>query len=94
MLLLAAGPASPDPWRAMGYWPPGLTETAQALLLTGLLFAAPLYEHVVVDGAWSRWLRLEPLADVWLEWPSWRNYVAVRIAALHSIPVPLSVPPR
>ncbi|KAF4120265.1 prenyl protein peptidase [Geosmithia morbida] len=84
LFLLAASPAEPaaeasttmNPWRLMGYWPPGLLETAKALALTALLFAAPLYEHVVVDGAWSRWLHLEPLVDVWVAWPSWRNYVA------------------
>ncbi|KYK61909.1 putative CAAX prenyl protease 2 [Drechmeria coniospora] len=60
----------------MGYWPLGLTEAAKALLLTGLLFAGPLYECLLVDGVWTQWLRLEPLRQVWAEWPPWRNMVA------------------
>lgn len=61
----------------MGYWPIGIGDTAKALLLTGLLFAAPLYECMVIDGYWNQWLRLEPLCRLWTEWPMWRNMVAV-----------------
>lgn len=62
----------------MGFWPPGLEATAGALSLTALLFAAPLYERLVIDGAWSAWVRLEPLRALWSDWPTWRNLVAVR----------------
>ncbi|UKZ68781.1 uncharacterized protein TrAtP1_009800 [Trichoderma atroviride] len=61
----------------MGYWPLGVTETLKTCLLTGALFAAPLYECLVVDGVWREWVDgLEPLRHVWAEWPAWRNYVA------------------
>lgn len=62
----------------MGYWPIGLVETLKALSLTALLFAAPLYECLIVDGVWVHWLRLEPVRRVWTDWPAWRNMVAVR----------------
>ncbi|EQL01202.1 CaaX prenyl protease [Ophiocordyceps sinensis CO18] len=60
----------------MGLWPLGLLETAKAHLLTALLFTGPLYECLVVDGVWKRWLTLKPLRRVWLDWPTWRNIVA------------------
>ncbi|CAI6082079.1 unnamed protein product [Clonostachys chloroleuca] len=62
-------------WHAMGYWPLGLRETARSVFLTALLFAAPLYERLLIDGAWEDWLRLEPLISVWNDMPTWRNLV-------------------
>jgi prenyl protein peptidase len=62
----------------MGYWPVGLAETLKSCLLTGLLFAAPLYEALVIDGGWREWISgFQPLRDIWAEWPAWRNLVAV-----------------
>ncbi|KAL6864359.1 CaaX prenyl protease [Trichoderma novae-zelandiae] len=73
----AAAATSCSPLRLMGYWPPGLTEALKSCLLTGLLFAAPLYECLVIDGAWREWASgLRPLRDIWAEWPAWRNLVA------------------
>ncbi|KAH8122439.1 CaaX prenyl protease [Trichoderma asperelloides] len=66
-----------SPLRLMGYWPPGLVETLKTCFLTGVLFAAPLYECLLVDGVWREWADgLQPLRHVWAEWPAWRNYVA------------------
>ncbi|KAI0480799.1 CaaX protease [Xylariaceae sp. FL0804] len=62
--------------RAMGYWPAGLAEAARALLLTAVLFAGPLYETLVVDGAWRDWLSLRPVSELFSEWTTWRNIVA------------------
>ena len=64
-------------WHMLGYWPLGLLEAGRALLLTGLLFAGPLYERLIIDGAWESWLWLQPLSATWQDWPTWRNYVAV-----------------
>ncbi|KAG9252755.1 uncharacterized protein F5Z01DRAFT_181641 [Emericellopsis atlantica] len=64
------------PWRLMGYWPCGLQETVQILCLTATLFAAPLYEYIIIDGAWSEWLHLRPLRLLQHDWPTWRNLVA------------------
>lgn len=61
----------------MGYWPVGLVAAARVLLLTGLLFAGPLFEHLVVEGGWRAWLGLAPLKELLGEWTTWRNIVAV-----------------
>ncbi|CAM1510309.1 Fc.00g006440.m01.CDS01 [Cosmosporella sp. VM-42] len=60
----------------MGYWPYGLIDALRALFLTALLFAGPLYECLIIDGAWRQWLHLEPLAAIYADWPTWRNMVA------------------
>lgn len=76
-----------SPWTLMGYWPVGLVQTIKAVLLTTLLFAAPLYEALFIDGCWQDWARLQPLKDLWTQWTSWRNYVAVCIDPFfHSSP--------
>ncbi|KEY67290.1 hypothetical protein S7711_04543 [Stachybotrys chartarum IBT 7711] len=71
-----AGPVQLSPWHHMGYWPVDLAVSAKALLLTALLFAGPLYECLVIDGAWAEWARLEPVKQAWRDWPTWRNLVA------------------
>ncbi|KAJ6441691.1 CaaX-protease [Purpureocillium lavendulum] len=62
--------------RLMGYWPVGHIEALNALSLTALLFAGPLYECLLIDGLWIQWRRLQPLSHLWTEWPAWRNLVA------------------
>lgn len=64
----------------MGYWPVGLAETAKTLLLTAILFAGPLYETFIVYGAWRDWLSFQPVIELFSEWTTWRNIVAVRIS--------------
>ena len=63
--------------QAMGYWPLGLWDALRSLLLVALLFAAPLYEALLIDGLWKEWTTLRPLYSVWHEWTSWRNLVMV-----------------
>jgi prenyl protein peptidase len=87
LILYLRAPSGLSPWHLMGYWPLGLLPAARALLLTAMLFAAPLYETLIVDGAWAQWRTLEPLREVWAEWPVWRNMVAVREQIL--LPTPL-----
>ncbi|RDA82521.1 hypothetical protein CP532_0883, partial [Ophiocordyceps camponoti-leonardi (nom. inval.)] len=60
----------------MGYWPPGILETAKASLLTALLFAGPIYERLFFEGLWKQWLQLRPLTLLWEDWPTWRNIIA------------------
>ncbi|KAI1431606.1 CaaX protease [Xylaria sp. CBS 124048] len=62
--------------RTMGYWPFGLPEAAKSLLLTAILFSGPLYETLVVDGEWRRWLSLEPTKELFTGWIRWRNIIA------------------
>ncbi|KAG6012993.1 hypothetical protein E4U43_007543 [Claviceps pusilla] len=68
--------AQHSPWSVMGYWPPRLVEAGKSLLLTCLLFAGPLYEHLLIEGTWQGWVTLEPLKEVWSDWAVWRNMVA------------------
>ncbi|KPM36896.1 hypothetical protein AK830_g9678 [Neonectria ditissima] len=65
-----------QPLHLMGYWPVGLGEASRALWLTALLFAGPLFESLVVDGAARQWTTLQPLKELWVDWPTWRNMVA------------------
>ena len=76
---------SSRPLQAMGYWPLGLRDTLRSLLLVALLFSGPLYESLVFDGLWKDWLVLRPLLNVWYEWTSWRNLVAVSLARLDPV---------
>lgn len=64
----------------MGYWPLGLWDSLRSLLLVALLFSGPLYEALVLDGLWEDWMTLQPLFNIWYEWTSWRNLVAVSLA--------------
>lgn len=68
----------------MGYWPLDPKPVAKATALTALLFAAPLYESFLIDGGYKDWASFRPLKEVWQEWPSWRNLVAVRSTPLAS----------
>ncbi|KAI1282295.1 CaaX protease [Xylaria sp. FL0933] len=61
---------------SMGYWPLGLAETARSLLLTAILFSGPLYETLLVDGAWRQWLSLYPVTSLFSEMIRWRNIIA------------------
>ena len=77
---------------SMGWWPVGLAETVRSLLLTAALFAGPLYESLVVHQGWRDWARLEPVRELFGEWTTWRNIVAVSIllTVSFSFPSPFS----
>lgn len=64
--------------RMMGYWPVGFVETAKSLVLTMLLFLGPLFEYFVVERGWREWIALTPVYELFGEWTTWRNIVAVR----------------
>jgi prenyl protein peptidase len=78
VILTSKGQATnADALHSMGYWPAGLVATAKTLLLTAILFAGPLYETLVVHGAWRDWLSLQPVTELFSEWTTWRNIIAV-----------------
>ena len=79
IFITALGPPSVDQWHLMGLWPVGLLPAAKALLLTALLFAAPLYESLFLDGNWKDFRTTRRLREVWTDMPLWRNLVAVSI---------------
>ncbi|EGY14802.1 CAAX prenyl protease 2 like protein [Verticillium longisporum] len=64
-----------DPLHAMGYWPLGVTEAASSVLLTAILFSAPLFETLVLDGAWKDLVSTRAIMDIWQSWTTWRNIV-------------------
>lgn len=83
VILTSDGRASKvEALHSMGYWPVGLTETARSLLLTAVLFAGPLFETLIVDGGWRAWRRLEPVTELFKEWTTWRNIIAVSPARM------------
>lgn len=61
----------------LGYWPIGLAESARAVSLTALLFLGPLFENLVVEDGWRGWIALKPVYELFGEWTTWRNIVAV-----------------
>ena len=65
----------------------GIREVVRGLWLTGLLFAGPLFGYFVVEKGWEEWVRLGPVKEVWGEWTSWRNIVAVGFPFFSSIVV-------
>ena len=64
--------------KLLGVWPISFLDTARTLLLVAILFAGPLFEHGVVDGAWKDWIRGRYVGEVLGSWTGYRNYVAVR----------------
>lgn len=86
ILTSEGGVAGHEALHSMGYWPLGLPEAARSLLLTAVLFGGPLYEALLVDGQWRRWLSPEPVTGLFTDWVRWRNIIAVRI-----IPSPFSL---
>ncbi|KAI1334188.1 CaaX protease [Xylariaceae sp. FL0016] len=61
---------------SLGYWPLGLVDAVRCLALTAVLFAGPLFETLIVHGAWRHWLSLAPVSVLFAEWTVWRNIVA------------------
>ncbi|KAI1304293.1 CaaX protease [Xylaria venustula] len=61
---------------SLGYWPLGLAGAGKSLLLTAILFSGPLYETLVVDGAWRQWLSLYPVSSLFHDYIRWRNIIA------------------
>lgn len=89
VVLSRAGAGDTTPREALhllGLWPPALWDSCRVLFLTALLFAGPLFSYFVVERGWADWVRLAPVKEVWTEWTTWRNIIAVR-------PPPAPLPP-
>lgn len=82
----AVGATYGEGLHSMGWWPVGWRETARALLLTAALFSGPLYETLIVHEGWRDWVRLEPVHELFGEWTTWRNIVAVSLPSLPFLP--------
>ena len=70
----------------MGLWPVAFFDSLRALFLTAALFAGPLFSYLVVDRGVYEWLKLQPLNELWNEWTTWRNIIAV-CSAYHLPPL-------
>ena len=70
----------------MGYWPIDLSATSRSLVVTGSLFAGPLYETFVLDGGWEDWVDLTTLATTWSDVVTWRNIVVVSVSGVNPFP--------
>lgn len=79
VLVTKGGYENREAFHSMGYWPIGVMESLRALLLTATLFLGPLFETLVVEGYWRECLAGEPLKEVFGDWNTWRNIVAVSL---------------
>ncbi|EAT90994.2 hypothetical protein SNOG_01345 [Parastagonospora nodorum SN15] len=62
-------------FKLLGLWPVSLFDTAQTMLLVIILFAGPIFEHGVVDGAWADWIKLRGVYESLSSWIGYRNYI-------------------
>ena len=65
-----------DILRLLGWYPVGVVEVVQNLLLTILLFAGPVFERAVIEDRWKDWIRGQTIHESLSSWTGWRNYVA------------------
>jgi len=69
-------------FRLLGLWPISLFDTARTILLVIILFAGPLFEHGVVDGAFKNWIRLREVHEVLSSWIGYRNFIVVSLVSV------------
>ena len=72
-----AHPSRPEIFHLLGWFPIGLADTLNPLLLTMLLFSGPLFERTIVESGWKQWITGKPLIKTLSSWIGWRNFVAV-----------------
>lgn len=64
----------------LGYWPLGILNIAKSLALLAILFAGPLFEAGIAEGAWRDWIRLRGIKEVLGSCTGYRNLIAVRVS--------------
>lgn len=77
IIALKSEASIPDALKLLGWWPLGIAEIFQSLLLTAILFSGPLFERGVAEGGWRSWVRGEGLSETLRSWIGFRNFVAV-----------------
>ena len=60
----------------LGVYPVNVVAVIKSLLLTGLLFAGPIFEKALPEEGWRRWIQGNELHETLSSWIGWRNYVA------------------
>jgi prenyl protein peptidase len=64
-------------FKLLGLWPVSPIDTARTMLLVIILFAGPIFEHGVVDGALKDWLKLRGVHESLSSWIGYRNFIVV-----------------
>jgi prenyl protein peptidase len=72
----------PEAFKLLGWWPLGILEIIQSLLLTAVLFSGPLFERGVAENGWKSWIRGEGLSETLQSWIGFRNFVAVCVESV------------
>lgn len=67
--------------RLFGLWPVSVFDIARGMLLVCILFAGPLYENGIVDGAWKDWIKLKGVRETLSSWIGYRNFIVVRTSS-------------
>src|SRR5699024_8470459 len=49
--------------KLLGWWPVHISDVAQALILTAILFVGPLFERGVAEGEWRDWIRGSKISE-------------------------------
>ncbi|KAI5293876.1 hypothetical protein KEM52_005071 [Ascosphaera acerosa] len=70
-----AGRSPLDALAVMGWWPVGLREALQCLLLTAVLFTGPLFLSLVVDREARQWA--QRAREIRTDWVLWRNVAPI-----------------
>ncbi|KAM0793833.1 hypothetical protein BDR22DRAFT_827472 [Usnea florida] len=65
-----------ETFRLLGWYPVSFLDISKAVLLTGLLFAGPLFEKGVIESGWRHWAKGQDLNETLSSWIGWRNYIA------------------
>ncbi len=73
--------------RLLGWYPISISEIGRALLLTGILFAGPLFERGLAGSGWRDWIRGQRLNETLSSWIGWRNFIAVRMHQSQPVPI-------
>jgi prenyl protein peptidase len=66
-----------ETFKLLGLWPISLLDTGRTMLLVVILFAGPIFEHGVVDGALRNWIQLKGVYETLSSWIGYRNFVVV-----------------
>ena len=65
-----------ETFHLLGWYPFSVLDISKAVLLTGLLFAGPLFEKGVIESGWRHWAKGQDLNETLSSWIGWRNYIA------------------
>lgn len=59
----------------LGLWPLDLLSVIRVQGLVAILFAGPLFEHILVESAWRRWSLGQVRQELWSDWRGYRNLI-------------------